>query len=427
MDHTPRSGLTDEECIAAMAALRATMTPSKPRGNVTRAANSLGMDRSTYRNRISKYHLRDLGKTLPVDVAPGMEVASVSRTANAEGDITSTSIKTRKESGDQFTVPEDYLLERATYQTDGDGNLTQSWLKLRADHQTIDGAMEALKAFADTIQPPTRPMLLKNPEEYSQELLNFFPLPDMHLGLFAWGAETLGQNWDLKTAMRVYKDVMKTVMERSPAATKAVILGGGDLVHSDNMDNKTRKSGNALDVDSRYQKVVLAAIELMIYQVEIALEKHETVEVRILPGNHDEHVAVAVTYAVWAWFRDEERVVIDKDPGDFWFMQWGTTMLAANHGHKTKITAMPSIMANRQRKMWGSSVHCYAHGFHIHHKNQFIFEDGGAICETHQAPVAQDAYHAGGPYISGRSMSSISYHTSRGEKGRAIETLDFDE
>ena len=42
----------------------------------------------------------------------------------------------------------------------------------------------------------------------------------------------------------------------SPPSRSAVILGGGDQMHSNNNENVTPKSKNPLDVDGRYDKVL---------------------------------------------------------------------------------------------------------------------------------------------------------------------------
>jgi hypothetical protein len=89
---------------------------------------------------------------------------------------------------------------------------------------------------------------------------------------------------------------VEDTVDRSPSSGECVILGGGDLLHADNSQNQTAKSGNVLDVDGRYQKIVGVATQLMVRTINVALRRHLHVTVRVLPGNHDEHSAVAVAY-----------------------------------------------------------------------------------------------------------------------------------
>jgi hypothetical protein len=47
-----------------------------------------------------------------------------------------------------------------------------------------------------------------------------------------------------------------------------------------------------------------------------------------------------------------------------------------------------------------------------------LFEGGGCISEVHQTVIPQDAWHFGKGFLSGRSLSSITYHAQAGEIGR---------
>jgi len=388
--------------------------------NKAQAARNMGLSRQKFRSRLDSYFKRGLNESCPVDVNPGMAISGHSVTLDKSGEVRSQSVKMKPDSSDEFTIPEDYLLERGTFQTNGQGQLTQQWLKLKKDAAEIQSVADVVKDYAKEIPALELPDLqkIRRKSSFEKNSLTLHPLPDMHLGMFAWAKETHDEDWDLSIACTRFKSIMDRVMDKSPKSAVGVVLGGGDLVHADNMDNMTRRSSNALDVDSRYPKVVKNAIELCLYQVELARQNYEKVGVRILPGNHDEHVATAVTYSLWAWYRDVPQVEVDIDPSLFWFFEHGNVMLAATHGHRTRIGDLPAVMAGHQAPMWGRTEFRYGHGFHIHHKSKMVDEFGGAICETHQAPIPSDAYHAGGPWVSGRSMQSITYDSHEGEIDR---------
>src|SRR5690606_37401359 len=103
------------------------------------------------------------------------------------------------------------------------------------------------------------------------------------------------------------------------------------------------------------------------------------------------------------------------DQSLFFYHQLGEVMLAATHGHEAKLRDMPQIMASRRPEMWGATRYRFAHGFHVHHKSGFIAEGGGVVCESHQAPIPQDAWHYGAGFVSGRSLQTITYHSQMGE------------
>src|SRR5690606_12365272 len=138
-----------------------------------------------------------------------------------------------------------------------------------------------------------------------------------------------------------------------------------------------------------------------------------TVIVRVLPGNHDDQSAIAVTLALAMYYRDEPRVAIGEDPSRFWWWRFGTTLLGATHGDMTKMPDMPLIMAASRPEDWGASKFRHVFTGHIHHHS--AIEQGGVIVESFQSPAARDAWHAASGYNSGRSLSAITFHKDHGE------------
>ena len=399
----PAVPLSSELCQEAIEAIQKYKTR-------TLAAEALNIPRTTLNSRIKTAALRGMMGYSPV--LDGFEISKVSSTLDADGNVKSQHIQQRQERiFGPFNMPTNHVVKGVSALLDANGNVTQQWVKTKEGEIDPIYLAERVKEVFAGLERSAEP--LPSPAETNVDLLTLIPLPDLHLGLHAWGREA-GENWDLKTAMRVYKDTMTQVSACSPASDTAVVLGGGDWLHANTNEYRT-SSGNVLDGDGRIDKVIDAAIDLGVFQIDLALRKHRIVIVRILKGNHDEYASIALVHAIAAWYRDEPRVIVDKDPSLFWWHQHGEVLLGATHGHAAKVTDMPLIMANRKPKEWGETKHRYVHMFHIHHKTQRIFENGGVIAESHQSPVAQDSYHFGKGYLSGRSMQSITYHLTKGE------------
>ena len=347
-----------------------------------------------------------------------MEIHSTSKQFDQDGNQKGHTL-TAKGQKAQADEPEGMQVKGISRFVDSDGNITAEWRKYdrnKVDAEAIIARLE--NAFTNI---PKAPKIAK-PAKVVEYLLSLFPLAFLHLGLLAWG-EDVWDDWDTSIAVEKYRDCMERVAQGTENATHGIVLGGGDLLHADSYKPFTPASGNILDVDSRWSKVLDTAIELMVYQIDIARQKHETVTVRILPGNHDETSAIAVSRALAAWYRNDDRVSVDKDPSLFFFHLFGKTLLGSTHGHACKLTDLPLVMANRRPQEWAAGVFRYVHGFHIHHKNQYAWEQGGCLGETHQSPAVQDAYHHGKGYISGRSMQSITYHKEYGEWARAPRVM----
>jgi hypothetical protein len=342
-------------------------------------ARTLGLTKSTITYRLKQAAKRGLLGPNEQPVLPGYKITGISTLTDANGDVKAQWVKTKEGESDPLEVAE--LLK------------------------------DAFQDYETKREPTPVPDLV------ARELLTLLPVNDLHLGMFAWGRET-EQNWDLKIAERVLGAAYEDVIARSPASGTGVVLVGGDLFHSDNNRNRTEKNGNPLDVDGRYPKVMEAAGKLVVKACDAMLARHGKLVIRVLPGNHDTHSAVAVTYFLLAWYREDPRVFVDTDPSLFWWYRFGRVMFGSTHGHEAKITQMPSIMAHRRAEDWGKTKFRYVHGFHLHHTAKYATEGQGVISEIHQAPIPQDAWHFGSGFLSGRSVQAITYHEDYGEVGR---------
>lgn len=402
----PTKPLSDEVLQEAVDAF-------KTHGRKYLAAKALGIPDNTLDSRLKVASERGLMLDHP-PAMPGFRISQVS--TDPDG---GKHIQQKREHGDVFELPEGHIIKGVSALVDEDGREVVKWIKTQVGPSTEDaiGAIkEAFKDFEGTSKPIERPVAV------NEDLLTFTPVNDLHMGLHAWGKDT-GVDWDLKISERVIGQAVDNLVAAQKSSGTAIVLGGGDLFHADNKENKTARSGNVLDVDGRYEKVMQVSTRLMVRIVDRHLERHGKVIVRILPGNHDEHSAVAVAYFLLAWYRNEPRVVVDVDPSLFFWYRFGSVLLGATHGHTVKLEKMAGIMAHRRAVDWGQTKHRYIHGFHIHHSSKYVTEGEGVISESHQAPIPPDAWHFGAGYLSGRSMQSITYNRFVGDAGRVREPI----
>lgn len=350
-------------------------------GKTGPAAAALGISRNALYNRIARATQRGLDGSVPRPIPPGQSIRGVST-----------------------------LYDR-------NGNVSAQWVKTRSDPLPPADLLDAIRdAVGSHRAPDTPPPPVPGPAD----LLNVFLLPDLHLGMQSWAAET-GVSYDLEIAEGLARGAFADLVARAPAAGHAVILGLGDLTHADDETATTRRSGNRLDVDTRHQKVLVAAVRLLLWKIDLALSKFDRVTVRILKGNHDEQTAAAISVALAVYFDGHARVEIDASPGLWWFHRHGQVLLGATHGHTCKPEAMPGVMAAERSADWGATVWRYIHHGHLHHKR--AVEVMGVVAECFQTIAPKDAYHAGAGYVSGRSLTAITYHASRGESGRVMVNI----
>lgn len=333
-----------------------------------------GMPRSTIQSRIAMAHSRNLtGEVSGRELNPGERITGVSTLYGPDGSVNAEWVKTAR----------DKIAENAM--------------------DAITASLDAYKGkFAKTPAP----------KAVNSDLLTLYNIADHHLGLYSWANET-GSDYDLDIGSKLLRQTMHQLVDMAPPSETAVILNLGDFFHADNSDNQTSRSKHALDVDTRFAKVLQTGVNLLVECVHLALKKHKRVIIRCLPGNHDDHSALMLSIAIENAFSKEKRVEVDTDPGRFWYYLHGKTMLAATHGDKTKLLDLPGTMASKQPQEWGASEYRYAFSGHVHHQTKV--EKHGAICETMPTLAAKDAWAASKGFSANRAMISITFDKNRGE------------
>jgi hypothetical protein len=423
---------------AVEAALRAGYPPLSDRhgnhiGAVSIAAEALGVHRNTVRDRVKPDALCDR-EGFPIDwtvyvprdedinrikalrgelgfkpVLPGFEIKTTAER------IDGAWVKQERAHGEAFEVPDGHLVKGVSALIDAEGRTVQRWIKTKEGGVDPRAFVEALAEHFADFQPCTT--RADAPPLSFTDQLALYPWSDPHFGLYIWGKEA-SVNWDLRTAVRMIRGTFEKVIARTPTTQQALLLVGGDTLHADSNENRTAASGNPLQVDGRYPKVLLTACETSAHIIDLMLSRHAEVEVIVLQGNHDEHASHAIAFFLHAWYRNEPRVKVDTSPSLFRFREFGKVMIGSTHGHTLKLKDMPAIMATRQPEMWGRTTHRFVHGFHVHHTSKILSEGNGCITETHQIIAPQDAWHFGAGFLSGRSLQSIVYDKVHGEVSR---------
>jgi hypothetical protein len=391
--------------------LQGTVEAFEAHGKRQRAtARALGIDKTTLSNRLLRAAQRGLFGTKPV--LPGFEIKRTTAEKDADGNIVKEFVTQVPERGDKFELPPGHIIKGVSAYTDPDGNVQAQWIKTRQDAATphlVAALTETFKKYKG------RARLAPRPRRVDHDLLSVYPIADQHNGLLAWGRET-GEDYDITIAANRLRGCMGQLVAQAMPSRRAIVLNLGDWQHTDDQRNMTPRSGNLLDVDSRYFKILTAGVQLMIDCIELALQRHQSVLVRNIPGNHDPHASIALTVALKAFFSRNKRVTVDDDPSEFFFHRFGATLIGAHHGHRAEPDKLAMAMAVLRRAEWGATKFHYFYLGHIHHEN--AKEIGDVRVESFQTLAAKDAHSAANAYVSGQSLSCISLHRREGEIGR---------
>jgi len=297
-----------------------------------------------------------------------------------------------------------------------DGETRIQWIKTRAKERSREEVLaemlaEVPKLVSDFAEPVTEPY------PNAPEMLAVYPMGDPHIGMRAWAEETQGEDFDLPIAIETTKTAIDALVTQGPRADQALIVNLGDYFHADNFEGRTARSGHSLDVDSRWPKVLLAGLELMVYIIQRALEHHREVRVINEIGNHDDHTAIMLSVYLSAYYRNEPRVQIDLSPSRFHYHKFGRNLFGVTHGHSVKHESLESIMAHDQPEWWGETDHRYWFIGHVHHSKRQDYR--GCVVETFRTLAPVDAWAAEAGYRSKRDMNRISFHETFGEVERS--------
>lgn len=326
------------------------------------------------------------------------------------------------------TVPDGFGVKGVSTYYDADGNPRGQWVKSQADaRRQFEIFRDALDDLVENIgdAAPAPRKRTEAPDADAADLLSVYPWGDPHVGLYAWAREA-GDNHDLKIAERDLAETVDMVTARTPNSAVGLLANVGDFFHSDTMDNRTSRSGHALDVDGRFAKVLAVGERIMIRAINRMLEKHDRVIVRNAPGNHDDHTSIFLSRVLNAWFRNEPRVEISTSPAICWYYRHGATFLGVTHGHTIKMPELGAVMAAERPRDWGESEFRHWLTGHIHHLDkvaQAAKEYRGWTGESFRILAGRDAWSASKGFVSARDQVSITYSKQWGEQFRATVPL----
>jgi len=332
-------------------------------------------------------------------------------------------VPTYEGEGPNKGTPEGFHLRGESLLLDADGAVKLRWVKTQVDQEArLQAILDAFAEHKDQIRPVDP---LPAPEvPANDDLMCVYPIGDPHLGMYAWGEETGGGNFDIEIARReLYAAADKLVSLAPPAAT-AVVLPLGDTFHSDDSSNRTKRSGHALDVDGRSARIAGLGIDIMGRIIDRALEKHPLVHFRSEIGNHDDESAMWLELCMAQRYRNEPRVRVSGKPGKFWYHQFGGVLIASTHGDTIKRSGptLSETMAYDQPKLWGQTRHRYWYVGHVH--NTSVHERPGVIIETFRTLAPRDAWAAAAGYRSGRDMRVDVMHRKFGRINRHIVGIE---
>lgn len=400
-----QSTLSDELCASTAAAYKANGYSKR------KTAAALGVPRTTLRNRLVIAAERGMLLDQPLPPAmPGFEIKKTA-TERTAADGNKQWVQQHKAAGAKFAMPAGQILRGVSAYVDAEGRIRHQWIKTKSD-SAAPLLIEALKAEFASYRG--RAKLVPSPRRIDRDLLSVYPIADPHLGMLSWPPQT-GAAYDLKIASERMLDCASTIVGKADRARQALLLNLGDWYHANDQRNVTPRSGHQLDVDGRWFKVQQAGVRVFRSIIDMALAKHERVEVVNIPGNHDPEAGAALALALAGFYERNRRVNI-AFPADVYYRQFGNTLLGAAHGDKMPPSRFAMAMAVDERKAWGDTAYHWCLYGHIHKDK--LDTIGDVRVEAFSTIADKDSHAAGGGWRSAQSLQVITLHKRAGEESR---------
>lgn len=355
-------------------------------------------------------------------IPPGFVLKGQSVFTGPNGEVIGRWDKTGQEGMDPAEaqyIPDPKTLTKLSTMTDGEGRVKVQWASEKPDLARQKNAwVEFAKELAQEI-PRLDP--IPAPKAQAEDLMAGYPVGDHHLGMYSWEEET-GADYDLDIGERLLVGAMDYLTNATGNAGQGVVAFLGDFMHYDSMEPVTPTSGNPLDSDGRFQKMVRVATRTMRRSIDMALAVHGKVHVIVEIGNHDLASSVFLAECLRIAYENETRLSIDTSPSHYHYFRFGKVLIGTHHGHGTKMQNLPLIMASDRAEDWGSTEYRYWLTGHIHKsKTQAAVsadDFSGCSVESFSILPPSDAWAHQKGYRSRREMKAIVYHKEYGEVAR---------
>lgn len=214
---------------------------------------------------------------------------------------------------------------------------------------------------------------------------------DLHFGRLT-EKNISGADYNLEIAalkmLKIVQDYVNHFKERRDNIEEVVFFFLSDFFNVDNVQMTTTKGTpqvNCVHPQTMFKEGANLAIACI-----DKLQELGKVRVPYVESNHDTMTSYHLALLLKAWYRNNEKVVIDTSPIPRKYIQFGNTLLGFSHGHNDTRT-IPYVMASEASREWGETkYHEFLCG-HLH-KEITTSDKTGAVLRHLSAPVPQDLW-----------------------------------
>jgi hypothetical protein len=255
-------------------------------------------------------------------------------------------------------------------------------------------------------------------------LFEFSPF-DLHMGKYTWDEETV-TNYDSDIAADLFNASLDFLLARALKLTdgrleRILCVFGNDVAHVDSKRGDTT-AGTRMDVDTRYIRVYRRICEIHRRAIDV-LREVAPVDVKIVPGNHDELTSFHLGEILATRYDGVKHVTVDNSPRLRKYYEFGTNLFGFTHGDSEKVSELPLTMAREVPDLWARCPSREWHIGHLHKKEgwqapgrvvQDLFSDKGVRVRRLASLSGHDAWHTKHAYMDRRTCEGFVFHRRAG-------------
>lgn len=278
-------------------------------------------------------------------------------------------------------------------------NLEQSFIQPLQDH---------LSSLVPAYEPPM--LNLKSPRNPFAVVTS---AGELHYGGSGWVVET-GENFNRKEAEErlVYARtrLLEEVADRGKPDVFYYALGNDGMTIDNDHGGTTR--GTPQEIDGTAAQILSEGIDLMIKDLE-CLRQVSPVIVKIVPGNHDRLLTLALAKSVEVWSKYVGDVTVEFSARSRTYASYGDTLMGFAHGDGAlKPPQYMATMAKEEPGMWANTIYRAFFTGHLHH--EVVRELVGGTHYQMSSLRGADRYHERNAYLSDAALSSYIVDRHRG-------------
>lgn len=247
-------------------------------------------------------------------------------------------------------------------------------------------------------------------------------LTDFHFGMQSWKEET-GFEYNMKIAEEKFFYILDDVISKSKFVKlqKIYFIFCHDFFHCNNQERTTNK-GTSVDTDGRMFKMFDKGIELLVDGIE-RLRRYAPVETVWLHSNHSADTSYYAVKCLEAYFRNDNKVIVDANPSPRKYRAFGKCLLGMAHGDNEGKRAQ-NIMQLEVPELFGQAKYRCLHLGHQHHEK--VEDVNGVVVRYLPSPAPADNWHAQQGFIGAqKKVQSFIWDEDKGVEFVIQTMLDY--